>query len=587
MTRINTNVSSLTAQKTLARSNAQLQTALNRLSTGLRINAGKDDPAGLIASEALRSNIASANKAITNTQRANQMIATADSALGQVSSLLTDIRGLVTEAANTGAMSAEQISANQLQVDSSLEAINRISQTTSFQGKRLLDGSLDFITGSWTNQATVTDLSIDQANLGTTGSMAVTVDITAAADQAKITATVPDSVAAVKATTKITFAQNDYITVTAATAGADSNGITIDIVESASYVANTATAFYDEANKSIKVYVNDAADVTMANLNNAIDGLAEVSSVYTQNGAANANYAPGGEAPTQAVLGDATAGADAVTGLTGDLVFELKGTKGTQAFSFEQNSTGAQMAAAINLVTDATGVSASFAANTLTLLSTDYGSNAFIEIKEISDAGAFTPSASRDTGSDIVATVNGVAAKGDGNTLSVSTATLSMNATVTDGSTADLAFTISGGGAQFQLGPDVVSNQQARMGIQSVSTASLGGKSGRLYTLGSGGTAALATDATTAASIVNEVITKVTSLRGRLGAFQKTTLDSNVSSLTDTVENLTAAESAIRDADYASESAALTRAQILVQAGTSVLSVANQNPQNVLALLRG
>ena len=74
-----------------------MEQALNRLSTGLRINTGKDDPAGLIASENLRSDITSIKKAISNTDRANQVIATADSALGQVSSLLNDIRGLVTE----------------------------------------------------------------------------------------------------------------------------------------------------------------------------------------------------------------------------------------------------------------------------------------------------------------------------------------------------------------------------------------------------------------------------------------------------------------------------------------------------------
>ena len=165
MTRINTNVSSLNAQKTLARSNAQLQESLTRLSTGLRINSGKDDPAGLIASETLRSDIVSTQVAITNSERANQMIATADSALGQVSSLLNDVRGLVSEAANVGAMSSEQIAANQLQVDSSLEAIDRIAQVTQFQGKRLLDGSLDFLTQG-IDHTSISDLQIEQANFG-------------------------------------------------------------------------------------------------------------------------------------------------------------------------------------------------------------------------------------------------------------------------------------------------------------------------------------------------------------------------------------------------------------------------------------
>ena len=145
MSRINTNVSSLIAQHTLGRNNAALQQSLTRLSTGLRINSGKDDPAGLIASESFRLDITSINKAITNSERAGQVIATADSALGQVSNLLNDVRGLVTEAANSGALSDEQIAANQLQVDSSLEAIDRIAQVTTFQGRRLLDGSLDFL----------------------------------------------------------------------------------------------------------------------------------------------------------------------------------------------------------------------------------------------------------------------------------------------------------------------------------------------------------------------------------------------------------------------------------------------------------
>ncbi|MFV2068814.1 MAG: flagellin [Pirellulales bacterium] len=149
-----------------------------------------------------------------------------------------------------------------------------------------------------------------------------------------------------------------------------------------------------------------------------------------------------------------------------------------------------------------------------------------------------------------------------------------------------MAFDITGGGALFQLGPDVVTNQQARIGIQSVNTAKLSGVSGRLYQLRTGQNADLATSTRLAEDIVDEVITKVTQLRGRLGAFQKATLDSNIATLSDTLINLTDAESQIRDADFAAETANLTRAQILVQSGTSVLAIANSNPQNVLALLR-
>jgi flagellin len=149
-----------------------------------------------------------------------------------------------------------------------------------------------------------------------------------------------------------------------------------------------------------------------------------------------------------------------------------------------------------------------------------------------------------------------------------------------------LNFTITGGGALFQLGGDVVSNQQARLGIDSLSTSTLGGPSGRLYELGKGQEKSLTGDILGASRVINEVINKVTSLRGRLGAFQATTLESNLNSLNDTVGNLTEAESFIRDADFARETAQLTRSQILVQSGTTVLGIANQNPQNVLSLLQ-
>ena len=85
--------------------------------------------------------------------------------------------------------------------------------------------------------------------------------------------------------------------------------------------------------------------------------------------------------------------------------------------------------------------------------------------------------------------------------------------------------------------------------------------------------------------VLTAAIRQVATLRGRLGALQKDVLETNVNSLSIALENVTASESAIRDADFAEETAALTRAQILVQANTSVLAQANASPQNVLALL--
>lgn len=477
MSRINTNVSSFIAQTTLRRSNAQLQTALTRLSTGLRINSGKDDPAGLIASENLRRDITSANRAISNSERAGQLIATADSALSQVSNLLNDIRGLVVEAANTGVVSEEQIAANQLQIDSSLEAIDRIAQTTTFQGRAILDGSLDFIvTPGGTNGDgldTVEEYTIDQASFGASSQINVNVAITNAATQAQV------DVAA--------------------------NGFT----------------------------------------NNA---------------------------------------------LADDLVVKVGGADGAEVFAFEQGATIDEVASAINLVTDATGVKAVNNAGVLELTSADYGSSAFVDIEVITEGASGTfganVSSTHVNGTDIEATVNGVKANGDGNRLFINTATLDLSISVNEGSNNAINFSIDGGGAVFQLGPDVVSNQQARIGIESLNTGQIGSKAGRLYELRAGNLRSLKNDPTGAAKIVDEVITKVAELRGRLGAFQRTTIDTNIASLSDLVANLTEAESSIRDADFAAESAALTRAQVLTQSGTSVLQIANQGPQNILALLQ-
>ena len=111
------NPTALSAQFNLVRNMGSLGDTLTRLSTGLKINSGKDDPAGLIASELLKAQITGTTKAITNTQRANSLIATADASLGQIGNLLNDIKGLTVEAANTGTMTAAQIAANQLQVD--------------------------------------------------------------------------------------------------------------------------------------------------------------------------------------------------------------------------------------------------------------------------------------------------------------------------------------------------------------------------------------------------------------------------------------------------------------------------------------
>jgi flagellin-like hook-associated protein FlgL len=164
---------------------SSLETSLQRLSTGLRINSGKDDPAGLIASEMLRSEITSIKQGITNTERANNMIAVADSALNEIAGLLNQIRGLVNEAANTGTMSLEMLKSNQMQVDMMLDSIDRISSQTTFMGRKLLDGSLDFeIGGLMRNE--IQNLQVYEAKFGDKGTIDVEVKVRQAAEKASL-----------------------------------------------------------------------------------------------------------------------------------------------------------------------------------------------------------------------------------------------------------------------------------------------------------------------------------------------------------------------------------------------------------------
>ena len=185
MSTINTNVSSITAQINLANNQNQLSTTLLRLSTGLRINSGADDPAGLIASQSLQSQIAGINQAVTNSQRATNVLSTADAALNEVSNLLDSIKGLVVSSANTGALSSAEIAANQLQVDSAVQSITRIANTTTFDGLNLINGSLDYVTSGVAASA-ISSVQISQASFGSSPTIPVQLNVITSAQTAAL-----------------------------------------------------------------------------------------------------------------------------------------------------------------------------------------------------------------------------------------------------------------------------------------------------------------------------------------------------------------------------------------------------------------
>jgi flagellin len=607
MTRINTNVSSLTAQQNLAKSNSDLQTALTRLSTGLRINSGKDDPAGMIAAAQLGSDIASTNQAISNTKAAEAMIDTADMSLSQVTTLLNEVRALIVQTANDSTMSADQIAANQSQIDSAMAAIDRIAQTTNYQGRKLLDGSMDFIysdTGvagtdiSLSNN--VSNVLITQANLSL-GPVTATTHVTTEATQGEISTDGITSAAA-PASASVDTGDTTPLVISAANNGTALNGTTIHWENTTSIAEGEALATYDAGQKLLTIYYNDGSstDVIATTLDTAITAIkdAEGNSIFATDS--------GGDLVSGTTVADTTMTDGTDGGITGDVSFELLGNEGSKTFTFDSGTTGLQMKEAINLLTSSTGVVADWdGTDTLTLNSSEYGSSQYVQIKMISDGTTVNPVTGehvftegfggimRGEGDDIIGKINGYTATGNGNTLSINTPALAMSITMNDPDSGDpltgrdLVLSITGGGALFQLGPDINSNNQANMGIQSVSTGSLGGVNGRLFQLLTGGDYSLTGgDLNTSTKIVDEALNQLTSLRGRLGAFEKATLETNTDTLSNVVTALTSAQSNIQDADFAAETANLTRAQILVQSGTAVLKIANQNPQNVLALLQ-
>ncbi|MEM6312666.1 MAG: flagellin [Planctomycetota bacterium] len=466
MTRINTNVSSLISQRTLRTNQEGLNTSLTRLSTGLKINTGADNPAGLIASENLRAEKSGILQAIDNGERASNIIGTAEGGLSEVSSLLNELQGLVSQSANTGGLSKEEIDANQLQIDSILETVNRLASATSFQGQKLLDGSFDYTTSS-ADASAVQNVRVNAARIPDGGQNNVVVQVTNSATQ-----------------------------------GVLSNAFT------SSALSNTAT-------------------------------------------------------------------------------IEVKGTTGTEQLSFGSGTALSAVVAAVNAVSVSTGVTASVGsvATKIVLRSEEFGSDEVVSAKTIS--GTFFDA--QDTGTDAEVQVNGAAATTDGLDVIFRNSNLDVQFRLTEDLNAGNAktFAVTGGGATFALGSKVTETDKAGIGLASVSTGSLGNDvDGFLSSLASGGANQVTSkNLVEAQRIIDDSIKQVSQLRGRLGAFQKFTIGSTVSSLGVAYENSSAAESAIRDTDFAEETAKLTRQQILSQSSTNVLSQANQSPQLALQLL--
>lgn len=513
MSRINTNVQSMITQRVLSNNNANLSTSLERLSTGLKVNRGKDDPAGLIASQNLITEQRGLSAAIGNAERADQVANIAEGGLQEVSGLLTELQGLITTTANKAGISSEEKQANQLVIDSILQTIDRVSASTNFQGVKLLNGNMDYRVSSVASG--VSDFRINSAKYAG-ASLAVDVIVTQSAQQGGM--------------------------------------------------------FLSMGSTSL----------------------------------------------------------DVTTGSS--FVIEITGSKGSRELSFASGTSLSKIKDAINAYSDVTGVSASLSASAtrIGLASNDFGSTEFVSVKVINAAGvnstdngagagnrgvynrgaaaynsvnttvastfANATNGVQDYGKDLAGSINGIQITAKGKVARVNTDFLDAEITLSTsksqslgnvGASGAAALNIVGGGAEFSLEGRVGIGGRASLGIQSVSSTRLGNSSvGFLKSLGSGqANNVMSGNVNDAQKVVSEAVSQVSSLRGRIGTFQRNIIGSTIRSLNIASENTAAANSIIRDADFASETAQLTRSQILVSASTNILQLSNQSPNAALQLL--
>ncbi|MDX2115938.1 MAG: flagellin [Planctomycetota bacterium] len=525
MSRINTNVSSLIAQRVLNFNNGSLNLSLERLSTGLRINRGKDDPAGLIASQNLRAEKGAVGQAITNAERADQVVNIAEGGLTEISDLLSELQSLITQTANAGGISVEEKQANQLQIDSILQTIDRVAAATSFQGLKLLNGNLDYTT---------------------------------------------DNISTNIATFKVNGAKVNH-----------DNTLDVDVV---------------------------------------VTGSAQVAGFYLSFGDANLD----------------------LTDADSRFVLEIAGSRGARELSFVSGTSIADIVAAVNSFTEVTGVVATLSGSSgttsgIVLQSAKFGSDEFVTVRVVGAGGinsavaqagiyefqaantnlASTAGADRtlfnaasvkitDRGQDVSATINGIPATTQGTVARINTDFLDVEVDLRTGTASSTgaeaqrlgalsAFRITGGGADFQLAGRVdiagkvsigIPNFSVRnVGRSTINTAS-GAETFFLSDLSAGRSLSVVDgDLSAAQDVVAQAIKDVTSLRGRLGAFQKNTIGATIRSLGVSLENTSAAESIIRDTDFANETSALTRSQVLLSSSTQILTIANSAPQSALQLL--
>ena len=501
---INTNVLSLNAQRNLSTSGSQLATALQRLSSGLRINSAKDDAAGLAISNRFTTQINGLNVAARNANDGISLSQTAESALGELTNNLQRIRELAVQSANATNSASDRAALDQ-EVQQRLAEIDRIATQTSFNGQKVLDGTFgtaNFQVGANAGETISINLSqgVKASQIGQIASGTSSVEVTNAALTGSGTVQVGASSA---------------VAIGASVAGTQAG-------------QNAGSAWA----KAAAVNAAGASGLTATAVSNVEFAVATTATTGTAGTAvATSNYS------LQINGKDIFASFDESTG---------------QVLSAQQISD------AINAQSGTTGVTATLQGAKLLLTAAD---GRDIQVNQTHGTGS-----------------SGGLAAGTAQTISGTAYTAGSFDTVANGVTAT---SINGGQVTLSATQNiVVTGDGAALGFASANTTIAVDTT----TIGAANVLTVA-GANNAIKRVDAALTTVSSLRSTFGAIQNR-FESTIANLQSVSENLAASRSRILDTDFAAETANLTRAQILQQAGTAILAQANAVPQNVLTLLR-
>ncbi|MBI3407997.1 MAG: hypothetical protein HY040_06530 [Planctomycetes bacterium] len=642
---ITNNVASLNAQNNLTRTSSMLSKSLERLSSGLKINRGADGPAALVISEQQRAQIAGLTAAIDNTSKAVSLVQTAEGALNEINSLLTRIRSLAIDSANTAVNDNSALTANQSEIQNSLDTITRIANNTQFGQQKLLNGTLgvtvtrtDVVNAAVTSQVTTglstSNLAAGNYHLKVTTAFVPAVTGVAATSTAGATVTVgnaatffntaaPGSFATSTSGISVTGGANaTFFNAAAAGAGAD---IAASAVTNAAFFTDAGnvtvggiTYAYTSANQ-----VSDVIAAVNADAGNAFTiSLSDSSHQFTltsktHSAAANGMQVTIAGATNQGTLAATSGGVDDGTAVNANAVtsssFFTEGGNvvvGGRIYAYTANTQVSTVLAAVNAdsnnrftisldnsthqftvtakntgtVDNGMVVSVLGATKSATVTATSGGVNA---VARVDAAGEIVDANGASLSPSIKLTAIPLS---DGTVLQNVALGIQFDVDNTAaGSVGDkgtvFSITTTGNGAIFQIGPNA--GNTATLSVGSATADSLGvGIAGNQFVNLSVINVAANNGPTDALAVIDKAINQITVLRSNLGAFQQNTLESMANNLRTTLENTTAAEAVIRDTDFAHETAEFSKQQVLMQVGTSVLSNANATSQLVLSLFQ-